>query len=195
MPDNDLYALERGVASIAAAKDLHSALTSLVRLAAEAARSASASFYVLDQSGTLLRPAALFGLPDAYVKGCGDVAVGTQCCGRAAQYRKPWIVSDMFTDPLFADGRSGAESSDIRAAFSVPVIDAQDKCLGTLACHFKRPHTPSEYDIERNRVFATLIAFTIAKYGRDSMENSNAAHVPIPNRDAQAVNLESIIQK
>jgi GAF domain-containing protein len=165
MSSNGLDSLGQGVSSISSATDLHSALTSLVRLAAEGANSQAASLYMLDASGTLLKPYILYGLPEAYVRGCGDVPVGTQCCGRAVQFRRPWIVSDMLHDALFVDGRAGAENSEIRAAFSVPVINAADSCIGSLACHYKRPYTPSSYDLERNRVFATLIAFAVAKYG------------------------------
>lgn len=156
--------LEEGISSISTASDLHTALTSLVRLAAEGAHARSASFFRLDDSGTTLKPFVCYGLPEAYIRGCGDVLVGTQCCGRAVQHRRPWVVSDMLTDPLFADARKAAEDSPIRSAFSVPVIDASDRCLGSLACHFPHPHTPSSYDVERSRVFATLIAFAVAKY-------------------------------
>src|SRR5215469_4231157 len=155
---NGLHTLQEGVSSISTSSDLHTALTSLVRLAAEGAKSTAASFYRLDESGTTLKPFIVYGLPEAFVRGCGDVLVGTQCCGRAVEHRRPWVVSDMLTDPLFAAGRKGAEDSGIRAGFSVPVIDAADRCLGALGCHFAHAHTPSSYDIERNRVFATLIA-------------------------------------
>jgi len=165
MSIHSLLPLEQGVASIEGSTDLRSSLTSLVKLAAEGAKSRSASLYVLDSEGKSLKPYATYGLPEAYIRGCGDVLVGTQCCGRAVQHRRPWIVSDMLTDPLFADARIASEHSDIRAAFSVPVIDASDKCLGSLACHYSQPYTPSSYDLERNRVFATLIAFAIAKHG------------------------------
>lgn len=165
MSTHTLLSLEQGVISIEDATNLRSALTSLVRLAAEGAKSRSASLYVLDGEGKSLRPYATYGLPESYIRGCGDVLVGTQCCGRAVQHRRPWIVSDMLTDPLFADGRGAAEHSGIRAAFSVPVIDAADNCIGSLACHYSQPYTPSSYDLERNRVFATLIAFAIAKHG------------------------------
>lgn len=165
MSAQNLVPLEKGVASIETATDLHSALTSLVRLAAEGAKSRSSSLYVLDPEGKYLKPYATYGLPESYVRGCGDVLVGTQCCGRAVEHRRPWVVSDMLTDPLFADARRAAENSEIRAAFSVPVIDAADNCIGSLACHYSHPYTPSNYDLERNRVFATLIAFAIAKHG------------------------------
>jgi GAF domain-containing protein len=181
MPSDDLRSLELGVASISTANDVRSALTSLVRLAAEGAKSSSASLYVLAATGSVLKPYIVHGLPEEYVRGCGDVIVGTQCCGRAVQHRRPWIVSDMLSDPLFADGRAAAENSQIRAAFSVPVIDAADNCIGTLACHYNHPYTPTSYDLERNRVFATLIAFTIAKYGAPAADRGFAAHAALPN--------------
>jgi GAF domain-containing protein len=64
----------------------------------------------------------------------------------------------MLSDPLFKDGVQGAKGSDIRAGFSVPVI-AHNIAVGSLACHFRRPHTPTRTEIERNQSFATLIAY------------------------------------
>lgn len=183
MSSPDLRSLELGVASISTAEDVRSALTSLVKLAAEGAKSSSASLYMLDASGNVLKPYIVHGLPEAYVRGCGDVLVGTQCCGRAVQHRRVWIVADMLSDPLFADAKAAAVNSEIRAAFSVPVINAADNCIGSLACHYNRPFTPSSYDVERNRVFATLIAFTIAKYGAPVVERSFAAQAAIPKEN------------
>lgn len=79
---------------------------------------------------------------------------------------KPWIVTDMLSDPLFAERRQGAQASSIRAAFSVPVIDG-DKPLGSLACHYLTPHSPTPLDIERNEVFARLIAISL--HGRENL--------------------------
>jgi GAF domain-containing protein len=64
----------------------------------------------------------------------------------------------MLSDPLFKDGVQGAKGSDIRAGFSVPVIAQNGIAVGSLACHFRRPHTPTTTEIERNQSFATLIA-------------------------------------
>jgi GAF domain-containing protein len=50
-------------------------------------------------------------------------------------WRKPWIVSDMLSDPLFAAAKEASVKSGIRAAFSVPVITADGRVLGSLACH------------------------------------------------------------
>ena len=63
-------------------------------------------------------------------------------------HKKPWIVSGMLSDPLFKDGVGGAKNSDIRAAFSVAVITYDGDAVGSLACHYKTPYTPTKDDIE-----------------------------------------------
>jgi len=130
----------------------------MVRLACELADAHGATLFTVD--GPILRPYIIYNLPREYITGIGTVRVGTQCCGRAVEHKRPWIVSDMLTDPLFADGRSGAVDSPIRAAFSVPVLDG-DKAIASLACHYLSPHAPTKLDIERNEVFARLIAISL----------------------------------
>jgi GAF domain-containing protein len=130
----------------------------MVRLACEIAGAHGASLFVVE--GRVLRPCIIYNLPEAYVTGIGPVLIGTQCCGRAVESRRPWIVTDMLEDPLFADGRKGATNSLVRAAFSVPVLEG-DTAIASLACHFTTPHIPSALDIERNQHFARLIAITM----------------------------------
>ena len=134
-------------------------LATMVRTACELANGHGATLFVVD--GQVLRPLIVYNLPKEYIAGIGPVRVGTQCCGRAVEHKKPWIVSDMLTDPSFADGRSGAEASVIRAAFSVPILEG-DRAIASLACHFVRPHEPTKLDIERNEVFAKLIAIILS---------------------------------
>lgn len=133
-------------------------LETMVRLACEIADAQSGSLFIVD--GDVLRPYIIYNLPEEYIAGIGEVRIGTQCCGRAVAHKKPWIVTDMLQDPLFAEGRVGAANSFIRAAFSVPVF-AGPTVVASLACHFPKPHTPTPLDIERNEHFAKLIAITI----------------------------------
>ena len=133
-------------------------LATMVRIACELADAHGGSLFWVD--GDVLRPYIIYNLPEEYVAGIGTVRVGAQCCGRAVEHKKPWIVTDMLTDPLFADGRDGAVATFIRAAFSVPVLDG-DNAIASLACHFTAPHTPSPLDIERNQVLAKLIAIAL----------------------------------
>lgn len=144
--------------------NLKTAIGELVRLAADSAKSTSASLYVVDPNKAVLKPLVTFGLPEQYVQACGDVRIGDQCCGRAVEQRKPWIVSDMLEDPLFASAKKAAQVSPIRAGFSVPVIDEKGYCLGSLGCHYDRPHVPANEDIQRNEIWATMIAHVISQY-------------------------------
>ena len=138
-------------------------IQNLVRLACEAAEGSGASLFLV--RGEYLYPYIIYKLPQDYIDGVGPVRIGTQCCGRAVQHKRPWVVADMLTDPLFADGRAGAEASPIRAAFSIPVFDG-DHVIGSLACHYDHPYTPSPADIERNENFAKLIGVSLLELHR-----------------------------
>ena len=133
-------------------------LARMLGVACEMANAQGATLFIVD--GSVLRPYIIYNLPSEYIQGIGEVKVGTQCCGRAVQHKKPWVVTDMLSDPLFADGRAGAAVSSIRAGFSVPVM-VGDTPIAALACHFTHPHVPTELDIERNQVFARLFAISL----------------------------------
>lgn len=160
-------------------------LENLVRLAAEIADAHAASLFTVD--GDILRPYVIYNLPADYVAGIGSVRVGTQCCGRAVEQKKPWIVTDMLTDPLFADGREGAANSAIRAAFSVPVLDA-DNAIASLACHYTAPYFPTALDIERNEHFARLIAITL----KDAVPMGARKTIFVQPREVSARELEPV---
>jgi GAF domain-containing protein len=165
---SDMALIQQGLQHMQAGAGVNSTLNELVRLAVSAAKSEAGSLCLMDDERQVLKFAVTVGLPEEYVKGCGEVALGDQCCGRAVLHRKPWIVTDMLTDPLFVTAREASARTGIRAAFSVPVIQADGKVLGSLACHYREPYTPTAYEIERNHLFATLIAFALVRDGDHS---------------------------
>ncbi|HEX3572926.1 MAG TPA: GAF domain-containing protein [Acidobacteriaceae bacterium] len=133
-------------------------LGKMLGVACEMAEADGATLFVVD--GTVLMPYLVYRLPAEYIQGVGAVRIGTQCCGRAVEHKRPWIVTDMLSDPLFEEGRAGALGSPIRAAFSVPVVDGET-VIASLACHFNRTHSPSEVDLDRNQAFARLFAIVL----------------------------------
>ena len=160
----DVRFFDSGLLLIRGDGDLRTALGHLVQLAAESGNCTSASFYIADWGEKVLKPLVTYGLPPSYVEACGNVRIGDQCCGRAVENRKPWIVSDMLTDPLFASAKEAALVSPIRAAFSIPVIDDTGRVLGSLACHYDKPHTATDDEIKRNQTWAGLVAHTMSQY-------------------------------
>ena len=164
-PNLDTSFVVAGMKFVAESNDHRAAVRSLVQAAAALVGSDMGSFYLLDSTAGVLRPYVTFNFPDEYLEACAEVRVGDQCCGRAALHGMPWIVTDMLTDPLFTAAREGAQRSGVRAGFSVPAIDAHGRVIGTLASHFRHPFTPSSFDLERQSLFAKLIAFALVKHG------------------------------
>ncbi len=188
MPSSDDNFLNAGFRYILAATDLHTTLTNLVKAAAQAAGSDCGSLYLLNKGLGVLEPYILVNVPEDYLAGCKVVPVGTQCCGRAALHKMPWVVEDMWTDPLFSDCREAAQKSGMRSGFSVPVLAASGECIGTLGCQFREQHCPTTFDIERNRLFAQLIAFAIAREkelaGKKASASVSTLPVVLPSRTA-----------
>jgi GAF domain-containing protein len=162
--DSNVTFFESGLTLVHGHGDLRTALGSMLPIVAQLADSDGASLFLTDEVGQVLKPLATFGLPKSYVERCGLVRIGDQCCGRAVEHRKLWVVSDMLSDPLFSSARQAAAETSIRAAFSVPVIRDDGKCVGSLACHYKRPYTPTKANIDVNLRWATLIAHTLFQY-------------------------------
>ena len=123
------------------------------------------SFYLLH--GDVLRPFITHNFPPAYAEVCKEVRLGKQCCGRAALHKMAWSISDVSVYPEFNIPTKNVNSGGIRSVLSVPVLDGQGKCIGTLAAHFTSHYEPTKIDIERLYVFAKLIAYAIARHGID----------------------------
>ena len=130
----------------------------MLGVACDMANAEGATLFIVD--GSVLKPYIVYNLPSTYIQGIGTVRVGEQCCGRAVKHKKPWVVRDMLTDPLFEEGRAGALASAIRAGFSVPVMDG-NAAVAAIGCHFTEPHTPTDVDIERNQAIANLFSIVL----------------------------------
>lgn len=162
----DLHADLQSIGAALTSDTFEETLTNLVRGAVNAARADGGSLYLLDESRMELKPRIALGIADGYVTACGDIALGTQCCGMAALHGKPWYVEDMLSDPLFEGLGEHCVAAGIRSGFSIPVLAHDGTVLGSLACLFSEVRRPTVHEIERNRVFAALIGFALVKEKR-----------------------------
>lgn len=186
---DDIRFYKSGLSLIRGDDNLNRALGELVHLAAQAGNSYASSLFLADWSQNVLKPAVTYGLSVAYVEACGSITIGDQCCGRAVHGQKPWIVSDMLNDPLFAVARSAALLSPIRAAFSVPIFDRKKECLGSLACHFSEVHNPTSEEIKRNETWAEMIAHVISQFSVTDAVKESPARVLEKSLDSGPVHL------
>jgi GAF domain-containing protein len=104
---------------------------------------------LMDADGMRLRPAAGPRLPKGWVEAITPLKIGPciGSCGSAAFLKQRVIVSDIATDPLWADYRDLALSYGLRAAWSQPLHSKNQEVLGTFCLSYAEPRTPNETDL------------------------------------------------
>jgi formate hydrogenlyase transcriptional activator len=104
---------------------------------------------LMDADCMHLRPAAGPRLPKGWVEAITPLKIGPciGSCGTAASLKQRVIVSDIATDPLWADYRDLALSYGLRAAWSQPLLSKNQEVLGTFCVSYTEPRTPNETDL------------------------------------------------
>jgi PAS domain S-box-containing protein len=102
------------------------------------------SVLLLDADGTTLRRGASPSLPGEFARAADGIQIGpcAGSCGTAAYRREPVVVSDIATDPLWANSRQVALPHGLRACWSTPIASRDGKILGTFAIYYREPRTP-----------------------------------------------------
>src|SRR6201987_4127734 len=104
---------------------------------------------LMDSDGMHLRPAAGPRLPKGWTEAITPLKIGpcVGSCGSAASLKQRVIVSDIATDPLWADYRHLALSHGLRAAWSQPLLSKNQEVLGTFCVSYTEPRTPNATDL------------------------------------------------
>jgi PAS domain S-box-containing protein len=120
-------------------------LDALCRLVEDLSSGALSSILLLEPSGTQLRHGAAPSLPQAYIDAIDGSVIGPSAgsCGTAAYRARAVIVSDIATDPLWADYREFALAYGLRACWSTPILSSEARVLGTFAIYYREPRTPT----------------------------------------------------
>jgi PAS domain S-box-containing protein len=144
---------------IAADAPLADVLTSLVLLMEGQAEGLRCSILLLNRDGKHVRHGAAPNLPEAYVKAVDGAPIGPRngSCGTAMYTRRPVVVTDVMTDPLWADYRELAQVCGLRACWSTPILSPQGEVLGSFAMYRQEIRGPQP-DETRLTEIATHIA-------------------------------------
>lgn len=112
------------------------------------AREMLCSFLIMDEDGKHLRHGAAPSLPREYIKAANGLQNGpcAGSCGTAAYLKKPVIVSDIETDPLWSDYKNAALKHGLRACWSTPILSTNENVLGTFAMYYTHPRSPSSHE-------------------------------------------------
>src|ERR1700722_1872945 len=140
---------------------------------------------LMDADGIHLRPAAAPRLPKGWVESITPLKIGpcVGSCGTAASLKQRVTVSDIATDPLWADYRDLALSYGLRAAWSQPLISKNQEVLGTFCLYYAEPRSANDTDL-RLIEGADHIA-VIAIEGERSQEALRSASEEIRNSEAR----------
>src|ERR1044071_5954922 len=154
-----LFDQSRVLEMIAANASLSDVLTSLVLLMEGQANGLRCSILILSHDGKHVRHGAAPNLPEAYVKAVDGAPIGPRngSCGTAMYLRKPVVVKDVLTDPLWADYRNLAEICGLRACWSTPILSPHGDVLGSFAMYREETRGPDPEELRLTQI-ATHIA-------------------------------------
>ena len=130
---------------VASGAPLSEILTSIVLLMEAQADGMHCSILVLHADGKRVQHGAAPSLPEAYVKAVNGAPIGPRngSCGTAMFLKRPVVVTDVMTDPLWADYRKLAEICGLRSCWSTPILSAQHDVLGSFAMYRKETRGPN----------------------------------------------------
>ncbi len=129
---------------------LETTLNELIRIVEMSSRTGViGSILLLDADGKHLRHGAAPSLPRPYIEAIDGSEIGpcAGSCGTAAYLGAAVFVSDIATDPLWADYKQVALPHGLRACWSTPILTRGRKVLGTFAMYHREPREPTVRDL------------------------------------------------
>ena len=84
-------------------------------------------------------------LPDGYIKAVDGLPIGPdkRSCGTSMYNKQAVIVENIQASPLWAGFKDVPLSYNLHACWSIPIINAQDKVVGSFACYYREPKFPT----------------------------------------------------
>jgi PAS domain S-box-containing protein len=152
-------------------------LDALCRLVEELAPSARSSILLFDPKTKQLRHGAAPSLPASYTEAIDGLAIGpSECsCGTAAYRVQPVIVSDIATDPLWANYRELALAEGLRACWSTPILSSGGRVLGTFAIYLPEPRSPNPQEQNLMEQITSLASIAVEReQAEDALQKTQA---------------------
>lgn len=125
-------------------------LTELIKIVEMSSRTGMlGSILLLDAEGKHLHHGAAPSLPPEYSAAIDGLEIGACAgsCGTAAYMGAAVFVSDIETDPLWADFKAIALPHGLRACWSIPILTRNRQVLGTFAMYHREPREPTIRDL------------------------------------------------
>ena len=130
---------------VATGRPLAVILDGLCRLVDKLCDKSLASILLMDPNGRCLRRGAGPSFPEAFLAAVDGVEIGpcVGSCGTAAYRKEQVIVSDIATDPLWANYRELALAYGLRSGWSTPILSSDGNVLGVFGIYGREPRSPT----------------------------------------------------
>src|SRR3984893_13721631 len=108
---------------------------------------------------------------------CGRWSLHRSLCRLVRNGRLTVIVSDINTDPLWADYRELALAYGLQAGWSTPILSAQETVLGSFAIYSREPRSPTPQERKLLAQFAHVASVAIEHTrAQESLRRSEAKY-------------------
>src|SRR5436853_2898755 len=164
---------------VAKGDSLSDILEMLCLLVEEQSSGVLASILLMDANGKQLRHGAAPNLPKAYTEAIDGAFIGPAVgsCGTAAYRAEQVIVSDIATDPLWADFRDLALSHSLLACWSTPIFSSEGKVIGTFAMYYREPRSPSPREQDTIKHITHLAGIAIQRKLAETARRESASYL------------------
>src|SRR5438094_2462675 len=172
---------------IASDAPLADVLTSLVLLMEGQAEGLRCSILLLNRDGKHVRHGAAPNLPETYVKAVDGAPIGPRngSCGTAMYTRKPVVVTDVMTDPLWADYRDLARISGLNACWSTPILSPQGEALGSFAMYREETRGPRPEETRLTEIATHIAGIAIERQRQQEILREREARIGLASESAE----------
>jgi signal transduction histidine kinase len=154
---------------LSASGSLKETLKSLIIHIEAQVKDVRCSILLIDDTGKYLHKGAAPNLPESYCDVLDGFLIGPTMgsCGAAAYKNEMVVIDNIETHPLWSDFKGPALANNLKACWSTPIVDVENRVLGTLCPYFSEPRVPSEEEIKSVQLASYLAGIAIQLDGRD----------------------------
>ncbi|MGZ3184277.1 MAG: ATP-binding protein [Telluria sp.] len=153
---------------IATGAPLQETLDALTLLIEAQSEGLYCSVLLLDEDGVHIHPGAGPNLPAEYMAALDGYPIGPAVgsCGTAMYRREAVVVTDVFTDPLWAPYVGLVKPHGFHACWSTPIFLGDSEVLGSFAMYYKEVRSPQQFELDLMAVATHLAGIAIERTRR-----------------------------
>ncbi|NNM62010.1 MAG: PAS domain S-box protein, partial [Steroidobacteraceae bacterium] len=162
---------------IAGNAPLQSALEAIAEVIERVLPSSYCAINLLDAGRRVLMLRIAPSLPREFVVAMDEAPIGAHfgACAACVEAVAPVIVADVETDPVWERRREVVRLCGLRASWSVPILAADGRVVGTFAVYRRQPGRPGGRDFELMLRMAQIAGIAIERRGaEDALRASEA---------------------